>query len=109
MATRGGGSALRRSSLEIVIVIGALLWARRPNADLGECIDLCAGDRDLEAFFGGGFLGALVASLVTLTLLSELCAYIAWRIDAGRGSSLPWLAGFLPSAAIVLLIAVIYA
>ena len=95
--------------LELLVLACALLWAARPDGDIGSCDDVCAGDRSTEAIFGGAFFGGAIAGLVVLVALSELTSYLAWRAGRRLSSSrrvprwLSWAGAAVP----VLLIALI--
>ena len=94
--------------LELLVLACALLWAARPDGDIGSCDDICAGDRSTEAIFGGVIFGGAIAAIVILVLLSELTSYFAWRASRRLSSSgrvpswLPWAGAAVPVVLIAL-------
>lgn len=91
------------AALEAVVLVGAVLWALRPDGDIGECTDVCSGDRSVEALFGSVALTVLVAFGVACALLGMLAGGAAWRAAREAPRPMPaWLVWTAAAAGLAL-------
>lgn len=68
-----------------LVVVGAFIWSlRADNVDPG-CDDICPGDREGEALFGGIYIIAAIVGIAALIWVSELGAYLGWRLSREHG------------------------